>query len=206
VRRLAILFTDAAFGFFVHHRDAGAIHLHIQNRNAWSHRDRQLQLQGSPELALLTNFDIFSDGFGRTFHGFGGKRQPRQQLQLLAVLLEGNFVADRRQHAAHAGGELRVLDVEFDIDRKLATMAVLTQVVRAQTLGLSHPREHGFGAQLHIAGGVTTGTRQLAVFRTGRSELKQPVQHCRSGLVHAATNRHLDCFQIQRTVLVQDKL
>jgi hypothetical protein len=73
-------------------------------------------------------------------------------------------------------------------------MAVLTQVVRAQTLGLSHRREHGFDTQLHIAGGVATGTRQLAVVRAGRSELEPLVQHCRSDLVHAGTNRHLHRF------------
>src|SRR5271169_215202 len=138
VRRLAVLFAGAACTLLAHHGDAGAIHLHIQNGNAWSYRDRQLQLQGPPELTLLTNFDIFSDSLGRTFHGFGGKRQPRQQFHLLAAVLEGALMPDRRQHASHAGREPRVLDVEFNIDRELTTMAVLTQVVRAQALGLSH--------------------------------------------------------------------
>jgi hypothetical protein len=32
---------------------------------------------------LLANFDIFSDGLGRSFHGFGGNRQTRQELHLL---------------------------------------------------------------------------------------------------------------------------
>jgi hypothetical protein len=76
-------------------------------------------------------------------------------------------------------------------------MAVLTPVVRAQTLGLSHSRQHGFGAQLHIASSVATGTSQVAVFRAGRTELEQLLQHCRSRLVHAGTNCHLHRFQIQ---------
>src|SRR5260370_6200836 len=62
VRRLAILFAGTAFAFFAHHRNAGAIHLHVQNGNARSHRHRQLQLQGSPKLPWLTKFDIFADG------------------------------------------------------------------------------------------------------------------------------------------------
>jgi len=103
-------------------------------------------------------------------------------------------MADRRQHAAHARRELRVLDVEFDIDRKQTTMAVLTQVVRAQTLRLAHRRQHRFRAQLHIARGMAAGTRQVAVFGVGRIELEQLVQHCRSGLVHAGTNCHLHRF------------
>ena len=78
MRWLAILFTEAAFGFLVHHRNAGAIHLHIQNRNTGSHRDRQLQLQGSLELALLAKFDIFSDGFRRTLYGRGCDRETGQ--------------------------------------------------------------------------------------------------------------------------------
>src|SRR5580700_1179332 len=46
-------------------------------------------------------------------------------------------------------------------------MAVLAQVVRAQTLRLAHRRQYGFGTQLHIACRIAAGTRQLAVFGAG---------------------------------------
>src|SRR6266436_6299951 len=48
--------------------------------------------------------------------------------------------------------------------------------------------------QLHLARRMAAGTRQLAVFGAGRIELEQLAQHRRSGLVHAATNRHLHRF------------
>jgi hypothetical protein len=64
---------------------------------------------------------------------------------------------DRRQHPSNPGREFRVLYVEIDIDRKLTAMAMLTQVVRAYTLGLAHCRQHGFATQLHIAGRMAAG-------------------------------------------------
>jgi len=109
-------------------------------------------------------------------------------------MIERSLLAHQSMHAAHPGRELRVLDVEFDIDRKLTPMAVLTQVVRAQTLRLSHRRQHRFRAQLHIARRMAAGTRQLAVFGAGRIELEQLAQHRRSGLVHVGTNCHLHRF------------
>src|ERR1700685_4503242 len=44
VGRLALLCADPAFTLLAHYGNAGAIHLHIQNGNAWPNRDRQLQL------------------------------------------------------------------------------------------------------------------------------------------------------------------
>jgi hypothetical protein len=84
-------------------------------------------------------------------------------------------------------------------------MAVLTQVVRAQTLGLSHRREHSFGAQFQIFRRMAAGTGPFSLLAAGGIDGEQLTQQCRSGLVHAATNRHFDCFQIQRTVLVQNQ-
>jgi hypothetical protein len=40
-------------------------------------------------------------------------------------------MAHRGQHPSNPGREFRVLYVEFDIHRKLAVMAALTQVIRA---------------------------------------------------------------------------
>jgi len=46
-------------------------------------------------------------------------------------MVEGRLLADRRLHAAHARREFRVLDVQFDVGGKLASMAVRAQVVGA---------------------------------------------------------------------------
>src|SRR5262249_33019522 len=159
VRWLAILFAGAAFGFFAHHRNAGATHLHIPNGTALPLGDRPLYLHGPPWLAWLMIFFISADALGVTSPSFGGNRQPRQQLHLLPALIERTFLADRSQHAAHAGREFRVLYIQLHIHRKLTTMAVLAQVVRASTLGLSHRRQHGFRTHLHISGRMPASTR-----------------------------------------------
>src|SRR5580704_16242924 len=48
-------------------------------------------------------------------------------------------------HAAHSGGEFRILYVQFEVDGKLTVMAVVTQIVRAQAFGGSDRGDHGFG-------------------------------------------------------------
>ena len=79
---LAVLFAGTAFDFLFHYGNTRAIHLHIQNWNAW------------PQLELLTNFDFLSDGFGGALHVFGGRRQTCQQLHLPAALIEQNLMTD----------------------------------------------------------------------------------------------------------------
>src|SRR6202041_407522 len=49
---LAVLFASTAFSFLFHYGNTRAIHLHIQNGNAWPQRDGQLQLECSLQLAL----------------------------------------------------------------------------------------------------------------------------------------------------------
>jgi hypothetical protein len=57
-------------------------------------------------------------------------------------LIEGSFVANCRHHPAHARREFRVLDVEIDVHRQLALVAMLTPVERAETLGCTHGGQH----------------------------------------------------------------
>jgi len=90
-------------------------------------------------------FDIFSGGFGRALDRFGGDRQTGQQFHLLAAPIEGSFMAHGGQHTADPRGEFRVLDVEIDIHGKLALMAMLTEVIRAQALGFTDSGQHGLG-------------------------------------------------------------
>jgi hypothetical protein len=55
-------------------------------------------------------------------------------------------MADRGQHAAHSGGEFRVLHIEFHIHGELTVMATLTQIIGAQAAGRSQSREQRFGS------------------------------------------------------------
>jgi len=63
---------------FLHHRDSGPVHLHIQDGNRFAGDDRQIQLQSFLDLSLLALGDIASDGLGDTLHGFGGHLQTGQ--------------------------------------------------------------------------------------------------------------------------------
>jgi hypothetical protein len=85
---------------------------------------RQIQLHGPLDLLLLARGDMLSYGFRRPLHGFRGHLQIGQQFHLLAPLVEGRPLAHGRLHAAHSRGELRILDVQFDVGRELSRMAV----------------------------------------------------------------------------------
>jgi hypothetical protein len=45
MRWLAVGFAFASFGFLLHYRYAGPVHLYIQNRNRLADNDRQVQLE-----------------------------------------------------------------------------------------------------------------------------------------------------------------
>ena len=70
--RLPVPFTGSPLGFFFDNRNAGPVHLNIDNRNRFSHDDRQMKLQSPVHLGLLASGDLCADGFGGTFDGFGG--------------------------------------------------------------------------------------------------------------------------------------
>lgn len=63
---------------FLHYRDSGPIHLHIQDGNRFTGDDRQIQLQRFLDLCLLALGDIASDGLGDTLYGFRGYLQTGQ--------------------------------------------------------------------------------------------------------------------------------
>ena len=75
------------------------------------------------DLRLFALSDSGSDGLRGTLHGFGSHLQAGQNFHLFAPLIEGRL-ADDRLHAAHPGREFRILDIQFDIHRKLADAAV----------------------------------------------------------------------------------
>ena len=64
-----------AHGFLFHHGYAGSVHLRIQNRNRFSHDNRQVQLHGPLNLGLLARGDIFSHRLCRALYGLGGHLQ-----------------------------------------------------------------------------------------------------------------------------------
>ena len=103
-------------------------------------------IKGSlPYLLLFTLRDIFSDSFRRALHRPGGYFQPGQDFHLFAAMIEGSILANQGVHAAHTGRELGVLDVQFHVGRKLASMAVRAQVVWARDLRMAHHRQHRLG-------------------------------------------------------------
>jgi hypothetical protein len=86
-------------------------------------------LDGALHLLLLALRDVVSDGFCSALHRFRGHIQAGQDLDLFATVIEGNALAHESLHTAHARGELRVLDVQFDIDGELALVTVPAQVI-----------------------------------------------------------------------------
>jgi len=77
-------------------------------------------LDRSLNLLLFPRRDIAADGLSRALHRFGGHFQARQNLHLLATMIEGCLLAHQRLHAAHAWGGLGIHDIQFHIGRKLA--------------------------------------------------------------------------------------
>ena len=120
MRRLTIGLAFPRYGLFLHYGDAGPVHLHIQDGNGFADDHRQIQLHGALNLLLLPMRKIFSDRFRRALHGFGGDLQASQEFHRLASVVEGSFLAHRRQHAAHARRQLRPVDVQFDVRGKLS--------------------------------------------------------------------------------------
>ena len=122
--RLAFGLALPTDGLFLHHRHSRPIHLHVQDGNRLADNHGQLQLEGFLDLGLFLLSDIGSDGLCGTLHGFGRHLQAGQNFHLFAAVIEGRLLADHRLHAADAGREFRILDIQFDVHRKLADAAV----------------------------------------------------------------------------------
>jgi hypothetical protein len=180
----ASVLTLTAHRFFLHHRYSGGVHFHIQNRDRLAHHDRQIQLLGPLNLLSRARADILSNGFCRSLHGFGSHLQIGQQFHLLATPIEGGVLAHHCLHAAHPRGELRVLDIQFDIRRKLAVMAVRAQVVGSRHLHLAYGGEDRLGAQFLVTSMVAASASQGALAGRWGWKLQQLGQGCGPGLMH----------------------
>ena len=75
MRGQSIELAFAIHGFFVHHGHAGAVHLHIQDRDGFAHDDRQVELHRAVNLVLLPSRNIGADGFRHTLDGLSGDLQ-----------------------------------------------------------------------------------------------------------------------------------
>jgi hypothetical protein len=193
---LTVGFAFAAFGFFLHHRHTGPVHLHVQNGNRLAGQDREVQLDGLTDFALLARGDVGANRLRRTLHRFGRHFQSCQNLHLLTTVIEGDLLADYGLHATHAGRKVRVLHVQLLIGGKLSFMAALAQVPRTVHTHPAHHGKHWPGAQFLILRPMTTGTRQLKLIRHRRFELQQFRQGAGSGLMEREPQGALDGLQI----------
>ena len=143
--RLTVRLGLAAQHFILDHRHSGLIHLHIENWNRLADNSRYIQLDSLLHFFPLPLRDIFSDGFRGALHRLGGHFQTGQDFHLFAAAIEGSILAHQGMHAAHAGREPGVLDVQFHVGRKLSLVTMRAQVVWARDLHLAHHRQHRLG-------------------------------------------------------------
>jgi hypothetical protein len=125
------------------------------------------------DLGLFALSDIGSDGLRCALHRFGRYLQAGQNFHLFAAVIEGRLLADDRLHAAHSGRKLRVLDIQFDIHRKLADAALRAQKVRSRNACRAEDRHDGFGTEFLVWSVMATRTRQLALLGRRGLELQQ---------------------------------
>jgi hypothetical protein len=103
--------------------------LDIKNGDGFTEDHRQLQLHGAIDLLLLALCDISADRFGHSFDGLRGDLQASQQFHRLATVIERGVLFHQRLHAAHAGRELGVHDIEFLVGGELSLMAMRAEKV-----------------------------------------------------------------------------
>jgi hypothetical protein len=80
-------------------------------------------------LALPAHSDSGANRLRRALHRLGSYVQSGQNFHLPAAVIKGCLLAHRSLHAAHAGRELGILNVQFAIGRELAGVAMRAQVV-----------------------------------------------------------------------------
>jgi hypothetical protein len=76
-------------------------------------------------------------------------------------------------HPANPGRKLCVLDVQFDIHRKLAEVTLGAQVVGARNAHRTDNRQHGFAADFLVLGVMVTTTWELTLIGRRGFELQQ---------------------------------
>ena len=201
MRRLARDLAGTALGFGLHHRNAGAVHLDIEQRHGGGANFRQFQLFGTLDPGLLTRFDVGADGLGVALHGLGGHFNTSQQLEWLTALLEARLAAHHRHHAPHARRTGHALHVQFTVARTAAAMAVRAHIVGPLDRDRPQHRQHLLGSQL-------VKPRRLAAFTRHREfapggTAQQTLQHFRAEWMARGAGGHFDRFQVELTALAQ---
>ncbi len=124
---------------------------------------------------LFSLCDIAADSLCRAFHRFGRNLQIGQNLHLLAAMIEGGVLADERLHATHTGGELSLLDVQFDIGGELSVMAVGAKIIGTRHFHWADCSQHGLGTELSIRSPATTIARDRPPSAAGAGNFSKSV-------------------------------
>ena len=144
----------------------------------------------------LAPSDVAADGFRLTFDGFGRHLKTGEQFDPPAAVIERRVGTNQRQHAAHSGGQVRLLDIQRGIGGALTFVAMRTQIPGAQKLHLAQRGQHMPRTHLAITGLLATRAGYFPFFDSGRLVSQQLAQSARPGLMHGGTHRHFDSFQI----------
>src|SRR5665213_1054745 len=137
------------------------------------------------DLALLAFGDVSANRLRRTLDRFGGYFQPGQDFHLLTAVIERRLVAHQSLHAAYAGREVTVFDIEFAVHGELAVVTMRAKVPRAPQFHLAQGRENAPQAQSAIARQAAAPARDGPLFGVRLGELQQLREHRRSRPVRA---------------------
>ena len=121
---------------------------------------------------------------------------------MIPALSKGRHAADGRQHAPHSRREVRLIDIQFNVGRKLSRVAGGTQVIGSVNMGPAHHGEYWARTHSFISGDSTARARNGAMLVIGWGEAQQFGDGVSASLMDRAANRHLRRLQIQLAGLV----
>lgn len=156
-----------------------------------------MELLGTLDVLLLPGLNVFPDRFGGPLDGFGGDFQVCQKLHLLAAPGKGRLAPNGCEHTPHAGGEIRLLDVELYVGGKHPAVAFGAQIIGAVDPSPAHGCEYRPGTHPLIPRHVPTSTRKSLMFEVGWIKLQQISESGRAGLMDGGADGHFHGFEIQ---------
>ncbi len=116
---------------------------------------------------------------------------------MVPPLREGRHGANCREHAPHARGKVRLIDVQFHVGRKLSRVAYGAQIVGSVNTRPTHHGEYGSRAHSLISGGTTADASNPAMVVIRWCKTQQFGNRVRARLMDRGANRHLRSLQIQ---------
>ncbi len=168
------------------------MYVHVWDRRASD--GRKPELLAVLDVLLLPGLNVCSDRFGGSFYRLGSHFQICQELELLATLSKRRLVSDGCEHAPNAGREIRLVNVELHVRRKLSAVACRAQIVGSVDLCPAHSREDRPGTHSFIFGRVTAGTGNGSMVTIRRIKSQQFRDGGRTRLMDGGANRHLHGF------------